>query len=369
MGAPRNRSRPRSSHGGLAATAVALSLAAALSLPTVAAAQAPTATAQPQPSPAEDPRKTAARALADAGKERFDAGDYAGAIEALQDAEKYFPAPTMTRLRAMAHEKLGQLKRAQLLCEQAAGQALPSDAPDVFPRAQEDCKKLAADLDKRIPRVRISLLRAPAGTRVTVDGRELDAVALANRVRLDPGKHTIVAQAPGQPPIEREIDLAERAVQGVIFDLSPAAAEPSRVSVEEETEPTSRLLAPAIAFGIGGAGIVVGAVTGAMTLARAGEIRDLCGGGSVCPESQRAKVDLEGAKAVGYVSTAAFALAGVGAAVGVVLLLIPGDKKQTGSGPGERLGQPRYLPRRGEAPRPRLEATVGPAFIGVKGAF
>lgn len=310
--------------------------------------------------PDED-AKTAARTLAETGKKRFQSGDYAGAIQALTDAEKYFHAPTITRMRALAHENLGQLLEARALHRQIADENLAAGAPAEFTKAREEAKNSLVTLEKRIPKVVIALPHAPAGTRVSLDGKVLDAATLAAPLRMNPGKHALTIEPPNGQKIRREVDLRETSVETVEVDLAPppavTAAPNATVALpigsppegaSSPPPPARSILGPAIAFGAGGAGLVVGAITGGMTLAKAGEIRALCGGDLDCPESARTKVGLDGAKGIGYVSTAAFVVAGVGAAVGVVLLVLPAGKK--------------------DAP-PRAAVTAAPGFVGVRGAF
>lgn len=326
--------------------------------------------------PSDPDSKDAARTLALTGRARYEAGDYAGALQALNDAEKYFHAPTITRLQALTHEKLGHLLEAQRLQQQIADEKLASGAPAEFVTAQEEAKKSVIALEARIPKLQIAVLHAPAGTRVALDGRPLDAPALAAPIRLDPGKHTITIEPPGAARVTREIDLKEASAPKVEIDLAPPPPPKPTVPVTTTTTSAPRIspaptalpagtavpssnpdaslaprdgrsfLGPGIAFGVGGAGLVIGAITGAMTLAKGNEVRDLCVDYPVCPKSQRGTVD--DAKSVGYVATAAFVVAGIGAAAGVILLRLPAEKKS-------------------EPPRAAL--SIGPGSLTVKGAF
>ena len=324
--------------------------------------------------------KKAARTLAEAAQKSFDGGDYPGAITKLREAEKHVPAPTILRLRARAHEKLGQLVEAADAYRRAVDQKLPADAPAVFVTAQEESKKALASLEPRIPKVRIALSHPPEGTLVTLDGKPLAAASLGSPLPLDPGKHVVTIEPPGATTIRREIDLRESANEAVEVDLSPPPAPSLAPSVSATPamsvtpapppkapgptataraaplvgsgpaageEPSSRsFLGPAVAFGVGGAGLLVGAITGGLSLGVVGDIRSRCSDDLVCSRSVKSRVE-EG-KTFAYVSTVAFALAGTGAAVGVVLLLLPGREK----------GEPT-----------RTAITVGPGFLSLKGAF
>lgn len=306
----------------------------------------------------DETAKNVARTLAETGRRRFRAGDYAGALEALRDAEKYYRAPTISRLRAQAHEKLGQLVEARDVYRQVASEELPEGAPPEFVAAREEAMRALLSLRARIPRVHIVVENAPDGTRVTLDGKPLDAAALVRPIRLNPGKHVVAVEPPGAARITREIDVAERDEEKVEVVLAPATPRPP-VTARPVTTPAARpsapamasprggqsFVGPAIAFGTGAVALVTGAVAGAHSLVVAEEIRSECGEELVCQPRHRERV--ETAKTLGHVSTVAFALAGAGIVTGTILLLVPGEK----------------------AAPARMSLVAGPTFLGLKGAF
>jgi len=100
-------------------------------------------------------------------------------------------------------------------------------------------------------------------------------------------------------------------------------------------------------FGVGGAGLVAGAITGAISMAQASSLKDECPN-DLCPADKRS--DIATMLAIGHVSTASLIVGGVGVIVGVLGLVIP-----TGEGEPES-----------EA---RVQPFVGPGTIGVTGAF
>jgi hypothetical protein len=85
---------------------------------------------------------------------------------------------------------------------------------------------------------------------------------------------------------------------------------------------------PIVAFGVGGAGLLLGVITGGIALGDHGSLSSKASGGSVPATSQG---DLNSYHTMGAVSTVGFVVAGVGAAAGVVLLLTA-PKETTGSG-------------------------------------
>jgi hypothetical protein len=74
-----------------------------------------------------------------------------------------------------------------------------------------------------------------------------------------------------------------------------------------------------VAFGVGGAGLAVGAITGIIALGKAGDLKDTCNADKTCPPSEKDNVDSY--KSMGTISTIGFIVAGVGGAAGLVLLL------------------------------------------------
>ena len=99
-------------------------------------------------------------------------------------------------------------------------------------------------------------------------------------------------------------------------------------------------------FGVGAAGVLVGAITGAITLAKAGDIKDKCGP-ETCPPSQRDA--LGAATTLANVSNATFAIGALGVGVGVVALLL----------------SPPRARRAGKA----LTPIIGPGSMGLQGVF
>lgn len=98
-----------------------------------------------------------------------------------------------------------------------------------------------------------------------------------------------------------------------------------------------------VGFGVGGAGLVTFAVAGGIALSRKSALDDACGGGDLCPSSQRDAHD--DALVAAHVATVGAVVAGAGAALGVVGLLLSGG---------------------GEA---EVSAVLGPTTLGLRGRF
>jgi hypothetical protein len=114
------------------------------------------------------------------------------------------------------------------------------------------------------------------------------------------------------------IEVFEREAKEVTLDLgAPEQAKP--LDVQPVDEPTTKKSAvPVIlmiaGYGIGVAGGVVSAITGAMSISQTSDIKKDCGG-TACPPSEKSKID--SANTLATISTIALIGAGVGAAIGV----------------------------------------------------
>ena len=171
------------------------------------------------------------------------------------------------------------------------------------------------------------------GAEVRADGKLEGTTPLSAPLFSAPRQLVIEITKDGYEPARRTIDVKKGGSEDVTISLSRMAPPPG----------PSRLPAY-IAFGVGGAGLVLGAITGGVAAGQMDGIAKACGADKLCP--QGAAADLDATNTLANVSNVSFVVAGVGAAVGVTLLLLPrGDSK------------------------PRTSLVLGPSFVGVKGAF
>lgn len=291
------------------------------------------AAALAQGAPPPDGDREAAKAWANTAKERFDAGDWQGAIDGIREAEKHARAPTLTRLSAQAHERLGKLLTAQRLYRSIVEQELAKDAPEAWVKAQEGARKELESITARIPRLEITVAGADlAGVEVRIDGAALDAALIGRPVPQDPGVHTIEVRAPGRDVLTRRVELRERVTERFHFQLparTPAEAAPTTTPVAPAPAPTTGVRVPPAltwtALGLGGAGLVAGAVMGGIVLAESSELGGSCvRGNTKCATGS--KPGIEQLQLLADLSTAGFVVGGVGVAAGAVLLLLPGPK-------------------------------------------
>ncbi|MBI4699608.1 MAG: hypothetical protein HY744_00335 [Deltaproteobacteria bacterium] len=80
-----------------------------------------------------------------------------------------------------------------------------------------------------------------------------------------------------------------------------------------------------VGFAVGGAALLVGAISGGVAASSASTLKGECSATGACPPSK--EEDLDSAYAMANVSTASFVVCGVGLGVGVVGLLLPGSSR------------------------------------------
>ncbi|AUX46588.1 hypothetical protein SOCE26_080940 [Sorangium cellulosum] len=107
-------------------------------------ATAPALSAEPPARAAGDAQQLA-RAKGHEGLKLYGADRWQEALEAFQEADRLYHAPTLVLYMARCQRKLGKLEEARALYEQVLGEPLPDDPPPAFLEARKDAEvELAA---------------------------------------------------------------------------------------------------------------------------------------------------------------------------------------------------------------------------------
>jgi hypothetical protein len=161
---------------------------------------------------------------------------------------------------------------------------------------------------------------------ITIDGRPIASPSDVAE-RFDPGPHLVRVSAPGYVPFERTVTLPARGgvnvIPAALLPVTAAAAEPTAAAEPHpqdarRPEPGSRVPAY-VAFGVGGVGVILGAITGVLSLSKVSDLRQSCPGNQCSPAEQGS---ISSAQSFGTVSTVGFVLGGLGVATGTVLLFV-----------------------------------------------
>ncbi len=169
------------------------------------------------------------------------------------------------------------------------------------------------------------------GAVVFVDGFRQAETPVTKPILVDLGEHEVLIKQ-GTAELHRET-IKVAGGQKVVVDLEAGASEePAQdepALLEEEDKDSPKRIWTWVALGVGGAAAIGAGITGGLTLGKAGDIEDDCGG-SECPISQKNAVD--DAKTLGNVTNVLIGVAAVGIAAGIVLFFVEpglGDEKDT----------------------------------------
>jgi tetratricopeptide (TPR) repeat protein len=213
------------------------------------------------PPPAPDPKEDAKKAWEE-GQTKFEAGDYAGALEAYQRADQLYPGAAPKQKIALSLDKLGKAREAI-----AAYKAfIDSNPGEKFAEKIADANKRIGELQATLPAV-VNLTITPADAKnvaVTVDGN----AAQGTRLEVSAGEHTVVVTADGMEPATQVVTVKGDETKELAVTLKPVVkAAPKPVPPPEEEEEGGGSNVPAyVTLGIAGAGVVLGVVFGVLAL-------------------------------------------------------------------------------------------------------
>lgn len=274
-----------------------------------------------------DADRETARGLLEEGKARRDRNDWQGALEAFKAADTLMHVPTTGLFVAKAHLALGQLVEAREAAIHVTHLPVEPKESKPFTEARGAASAMSDELGPRIPSLHIVLRGGEhAAPSVKVDDGAVPLEALVLPRKVNPGHHVVVVAFEHASKRE-EVDLAERDAKEVTIDVAaleaanaratPVAAAPPPPPVEEKKSKRSPLVYAG--FGAAVVGVAVGTVAGIVTLSKRSTIDAECRD-SRCPPS--AYGDLDAAQTTATISTVGFVVAGVGAVVGVIGLVM-----------------------------------------------
>ncbi len=329
----------------------ALALFAALSL--AAASPSSRAFAQHPPPTAAD--LETARDLNRQGKELRAQGKILEALEKFKAAHDLGRTPVTGIELARTHAMLSQLVEAREVCLGIARMPVASDETERSVTARAEAAKLADELRPRIPSVLVRVTGVPPGKTptITIDKRPIPVAAIGQAQKVNPGAHEIVAKVENGPESRVSIDLKEGETRDVALVVQPppdnTSSDPALAGpAVPPTTPKNKVTM--IGFTVAGVGVVVGAMSGLLASSKKSNLDVACGAQKKCGPD--AYDDLDSARTWATVSTVAFAIGGVGLALGFYGLF---SKEKADAKP----------PTSGA----RVTPFIGPGSVGVHGAF
>lgn len=302
---------------------------------------APAAFAQEQP---QAENVAAARSLGLQGIKLADAGDCKGAIEKLSRAEALYHAPSILGRLGECQVNVGQVVVGTENLNRVVREELAPNAPKAFKDAQVRAKGVLNSALPKIAHLTVRVNPPDAKATVTVAGATIPPALIGAERPTDPGTHEVIVTAPGYLQQKVSVSLGEGASQELALELQkdpsavveappppppPVVVTPPPVAPPSDTAPKKNNTLAYVALGVGGAGLVVGGVTGFLALGKKSDL-DGCED-KKCPASQQDT--LNSAKTLATVSTVGFAVGFVGLGAGIVLLLTGNNSTASAAAP------------------------------------
>lgn len=318
-----------------------------------------------------DDDKSTARSLGQDGQDALDKKDFAKASDLFRRAVKIFDdakapvPPTLLLGFARASAGKGTVIASQEAYNRIIRQGTPPGAPALFVAAVEDAKKEIDAVSNRIASVTINVSGCDS-PQVTIDDNAVSSAVLGVKKPVDPGAHIVKATAASCSSGEQSFEVADGKTAEVTIKLkkdetptnttpTTSTAAPTTTTPAATTTPpapeTPKSSSPNVplaigSFAVGGAGVILGAVTGVLALGKHSSLSDACPTGTNCPQSLSS--DLGTYHTMGTLSTVGFIVGGVGVAAGIVFLVMaPKTEKHTAW----------------------IMPSIGPASVGAVGQF
>ena len=277
-----------------------------------------------------------ARLLMDRGDELLEKGSAEEALTYYLGAHEIMHVPTTGIEVARTYARLDKLVEARDAALEVLRMPVVSEEPTPFKVARAAAEQLAHDLVEQIPLLRIEIAPPAAAEHalLNVDGRKVPSAALNLPLSLNPKEHIVQVAAAGFVAFEQRVVLARgehRSLSVVLASLGASAKqnEPSDLN-QTQTVPSKPRTIPTnddasqtqrrpgwpvwLGVGVGGTGLVVGAIAGVVSLERTKSAKAKCSGNQ-CPAD--AKSDRDAAITAANVSNVGFAVSALGAAVSV----------------------------------------------------
>lgn len=346
-------------------TAAASLVACALALGTPATAHAQTAA----------DRETA-RSLMEQGHDLYDKKDFKEALKRFKAANDIMHVPSTALWTAKAQTQLGLLVEARDTI--AAMRRMPEQPndPKPFKDARAEAIKLDDQLASRVPALTIVLKGAPPGdgASVTIDDVQVPTTVVGLPRSVDAGHHVVAIKSPTAQG-QAEVDIKEGEQKQLEVNLAAIAAPAPPPTTDQPAPQPEEPPAPVrshsptaltwIGIGLAGAGAIAGGITGVMSMQKTSTIKNDCAN-STCGQGDYATLD--SANTLALVSDVGFGVAGAGAILAVVTLLVGHDETPAASAPAEEAPAPAPPV---DQPQSRVHVVpwLGLGAAGVTGTF
>jgi hypothetical protein len=181
--------------------------------------------------------KATARKLATEGIELYQAGKYPEALDRLERAEALYDAPVHLLYIARTETALNRWVEAAETYRRLVRVKLDPSAPEAFQQAIDEGKKELAELEPKIPSLKVEVTPSVEGLEVRIDGEVVSSAALGVDRPIDPGEHRVSATAPGYGAGEQQVTVAPSTKESVALELVPGEGTVPAATKQGATKP------------------------------------------------------------------------------------------------------------------------------------
>jgi hypothetical protein len=169
--------------------------------------------------------KATARQLATEAIQLYRQERYRDALDKMERAEALFDAPVHLLYIARANAKLGKVVEAAEIYRRLVRIELTAQAPQTFRDAISDGQKELAELEPKIPALRIEVLPAELkDVRVMIDDEPVSSAIIGINRPTNPGPHSVKVEAKDHLAASQQVVLELGSKQTVTMELSPGAS-------------------------------------------------------------------------------------------------------------------------------------------------
>ena len=272
---------------------------------------------------ANDP--VAATELFKQGREALAKKDYATACTKFEDSLRLDEKVGTLLNLADCEEHQGKIAAAR----QHLQRAIDLGAAQNDDRVELARQRFAA-LDKRVPRLTVTLAAPIDGAIVKRDGVELGAGSLGTPLPVEPGKHVVTVNAPKHETRSYDVTVAESEQKALAVEVGPEgnpSTDGAGQADAQQSGSNGLRTAGWITGGVGVAAIATGTVFALIAMNQNSKSDESCDDNNVCRDpgfDQR-----NDARASGNVATAFFIGGGVALAAGIALVVLSPSVKKT----------------------------------------
>jgi hypothetical protein len=264
--------------------------------------------------------ETARSLLRDARAAR-DTGNNTIALEKFRAAFAVLPTPIIGVELSKTYVLLGQLLEGRETFLSVSRIKVAPDESSFSAQARTDAQTLAEEVRPRIPSI-IVRVQNPAGATIMVDGSVIALELLGQARKVNPGAHRVEVRYPDGKIESKDVAVEEgKTEEAALGGAAVAQVVVPPPVVKKPTESSADISKPLMfgGFGVAGAGLLVGTVTGIVAFGKGKDATALCVD-TRCPPSAQPLVS--SARTWATVSTVSFVVGALGAGVGVVGLVL-----------------------------------------------